>query len=928
MTASSRQPALASRLARGVASLVTSLLLGVTLASDADPATTAESASPRPPSGAGSRDAAGTTQPAKRGSASVTGGYFDAGEDADAEATRIAQRTADDATPELVAALVNGREHGMIEILRDGGEILIPLDRMGELLGLQVTYRHVVTEIRTPLGLRRVPNQALTARDGLLYVRAGYVQNELLSGVRFDDRSYALDFRPNWRGRVRTERVYDGPADVEPPKSTLAAIRTQVNHLESGGFSSTQGNVQLGGRLAQGTWTVVANDATDDQFEAREYNWYRTDGSRHWLLGRQQVQPYSLLGNFDLTGVQFGWTKGGAAASPQAFGSNVLFPRRGAAMETVRGEARPGQFVQLRVDGRLLETEQVGYDGRFVFDSVRLPLRQVSEVEVLVFDPNNLQIPVEVRTDRVASSAFLLADGQVTHAAGIGLAGRFDEGFVGRSNEQLPQGAGGYYQWRQGFNKNITAEATVQHNGQNTSAAIGAVTRLAPMWVTSFGLIQSESSTGYNVDLEGYRKQWRFFGRSFYAPRAFGLVESDGGIIDHRVDVDYNFGQRLRLGVIARDRDDGTNADRFVLPTATWRPVPELYIDARPDLFGEYLLSSFWRPRRDTRLRFFRSRSSSAEVAHDIGDRMQIAWNTQFETVETRHTIFASRRGFLNRGSWFIRAGLTESEGEFGWLAGASTPLLPGVIGRVEYQSLPLTTVDGREEGRLLVNIVSDLRQAGGRVVPASNSGFRQTGGSLVGRITLDAKSRTNREQARRSLAGAQIRVADGGRAVTDNRGRFFIGNLSAGIYEVELDPADLPLELMPVRKKLRARIAPGAATRVDFVLSLEYGLAGRLRDADGAPLPQIRVELVDEDGIYYTHAWTDAFGLYRLDSVPPGRYRIQVIEGDFVVARREVEVVDDFLFGQDLQIGAAIERVRRVSPGDPRALSAKAPGG
>lgn len=823
----------------------------------------------------------------------------------------------------LVEARVRGQARGVMEIRRAGGELLLPLDELAAVLDLQV--ERIASDagerarLLTPLGPLDVPADELRAVRGRTYLRAGYVRDALRAAVAFDEREYAVAIDPVWRdagGAGRGPGGSGGPggngstggvpgADAHPPQASLAGLRAAVDHLRFGDDASTFGGLQLAGRLAEGVWTVVAEDSTDAAWNLREYHWYRRIDRAHVLAGRERVQLHPGLGDFDLAGVQLGWTDDPQAqAAPLTYGANVLFPRRGRPLETVAGASRPGNFVQLRVDGRVLDTRQVGFNGKYVFDRVPLPSRQAAEIEVLIFDPSNLRIPVEVRRSRLAASEYLLPRGVQSHMGGLGRAGRFAEGFAA-SAEGLPNGWGGYYQGRAGFSDRFTGEVAVQHVGERTQAYAGAVARLAPTWVASAGLLRARDRTGWAFDLQGYAGRWELLASSGRTPSALGAVETDDPVRDDRIDVAWRPRDGLRLALVARAREDGIRDVEFVLPALTWRPNRDWYLDARPDVDGEYLASVSWRAREQTRLRYFRSRTSTFELTHALTERWSIGWSNEFERIEPRHTLFAGRAQTTRVGHVYGRAGVTTSGDRWGWTATLSAPVAPGVVARAEYHSLPLLTPDGEDRGRLLLNVVTDLSQSGGRFVPAHSQNFRRELGGIAGRVGLDHRSRlyAGVEPDDYDLSGIRVLVDGQVRTRTDASGRFFVGSLDEGVYAVELDPEGLPIELTPQRTRLTARVSAGAATRVDFPVALQYGMAGRVVDADGRPVSGVYVELRRVRGDRIAGAWTDAFGLYRLDAVTPGSYALRALRDGRTIARRAVTLHDGFLFDQDLAV-------------------------
>jgi len=174
----------------------------------------------------------------------------------------------------------------------------------------------------------------------------------------------------------------------------------------------------------------------------------------------------------------------------------------------------------------------------------------------------------------------------------------------------------------------------------------------------------------------------------------------------------------------------------------------------------------------------------------------------------------------------------------------------------------------------------------------------------------------------RPSLAGLRI-VVDGKHATrTEADGSFFIGGLGGGIHRVELDPQMLPIELSPIRTVLMAEVAAAAVTQVDLVVRPEYGIAGRVTDTRGNPVGAVYLTLFDETHTRVGTTATDRFGLYRIDGLPMGRYVLRPepadwSEGGAGLPERKIEILDDFLFDQDLVIPAVLKR-----PPDPTQIS------
>ena len=247
--------------------------------------------------------------------------------------------------------------------------------------------------------------------------------------------------------------------------------------------------------------------------------------------------------------------------------------------------------------------------------------------------------------------------------------------------------------------------------------------------------------------------------------------------------------------------------------------------------------------------------------------------------------------------------GAVAADGEFGFNFGLSLALTPGISMRVAWEDDPLP-VDGQAQGNRLfsIRITADLAWAQGRVVPARRQGVRFDRGALAGRVTIEG----GLDFPGSSLSGLPIRLNGRIRTSTTNGGSFFVGGVLPGVYEVDLDSENLPIELAPTRTTIAVEVAAGAVTQVDFPVIPEFGIAGRLTDRDGHPVPLIRLELLNASGKILDTATTDRFGLYRIDRLRIGSYTLRVASeaGEDVDDRRPerpIEITDGFLFGQDL---------------------------
>lgn len=815
--------------------------------------------------------------------------------------------------PELLGLVIDGREVGTLAVIRRGDDFFLPLDGFGELLGVTVEREGHSTILDTPLGRVALAPFELEAINGRVYLPGDTLTARLATRLSFDASTYALTVEPPWnpssavRGSRFSRRTLE--PEIFAPQSSISGLQGDLTHTRTGDSSNLYGHVQARGRFQRGLWKVRLQDSEAGPFQMRDYYWFTRRGKSSHLGGRQRLQLHPGLGSFDMAGYQFGWTNRPAERWSTPGDSNVVVPRRSRPSETFSGHAPPGSYVRLRIDGRVVASQQVGFNGQFEFYDVVLPSRQMAQIEVLIYDRHNRQVPVETRRFRLATSDLLLPSGAMVHTGGVGASGQFTEGFMtGTPGTSTTPGA--FYQWRQGLTEGITGESAIQYAGERMQAYSGVIARLADAWVMSTGVSYTPGAVGHSATLEAYRPRWRMFVRSESTPGDFSLFGTGFDRSNHSLEFFGSVSRNLTLGMTARAYDDGTREASYVLPSMTWRGGRSFYLDARPDVYGDYLGNVSWTIDAHTQARLFTSQNSELELTHDFGDRYQMAYNAGFGGgLPVRNTLSVTRRALTLRG-WGLQAGLVRTQGMLGFMAAGNTPVLPGLYARAEYQSIPYRSFNGTgQTGRLLLSLSMDLSQVGGRMVPSRSAGGLRERGAVAGRVIVDFEDEASLEtwSSRNRLGGIAILVDDrvGGR--TEVGGRFYLPNLQPGYHVIELDPEYLPIELNPVRKRFVVEVASGSATRVDFNVKPEFGLAGRVTNLLGEAVPDLRLVLADASGLIVATALSDRFGLFRMDGVPPGGYTLRALSvddgRDTPVAQREVLVQNDFLFDQDLRI-------------------------
>ena len=565
-------------------------------------------------------------------------------------------------------------------------------------------------------------------------------------------------------------------------------------------------------------------------------------------------------------------------------------------------------MAQVWIGGTLIAQQYVGLSGFYEFLDVPLPNRQLSRIEIRIFDRDRFEVPIEIKELALTNSELLLPAGMVTHMGGGGWGGNRARQELG-SERELDETVG-FYQWRQGLSDGFTLEAMAQKPDDEAQFFVGSIMRLSKSWISSVGVATTDGELGYSFDLEGYFRNAQILLRSQDRPKAFRLAQPfTTRAIDefnHALDIRYRVNRSLTLEVVGRDRRELSFESRFILPGLTWRPNHRFFFRARPDHYGDYRFELFQQLTRNSRFyanirenvqldfnwRF--SRQFDLSVGAEIGD----------EENQQRYSAIVNRLGH-SPDQLSFRGGVLVNGGEVGFLAGSSMRILPGLLARAEYRSLPLTTLGNLEpDPEFLVQLTTDLAFSSGKVRPSRDFSPRRLRGAIAGKI----KIREGEHLPEYNLSDVQVEVVDQRSSSADSWGHFYFGNLREGIYRVILHADRLPLELVPEKSAFVVEVVPGATTNVDFYVSAQFGLAGRVTDAANKPVPDVLVEIKNEAGEVIGSGMTDRFGLYRIDGLVMGTYLLQLppqpaLEGFTNLPTRSATVLNDFLFDQNLQL-------------------------
>lgn len=127
-------------------------------------------------------------------------------------------------------------------------------------------------------------------------------------------------------------------------------------------------------------------------------------------------------------------------------------------------------------------------------------------------------------------------------------------------------------------------------------------------------------------------------------------------------------------------------------------------------------------------------------------------------------------------------------------------------------------------------------------------------------------------------VEGVRVEVSGAGGsaarvATTDREGFYQLTGLAPGDYSVR---ASLP-ETLATYNEQKARVVARGCAEVNFNTHFDGRVSGRVLDAEGRPVVELKIDLIRADGpeISLNGLWahTDKEGRYELKGVPPGRY-------------------------------------------------------
>lgn len=809
----------------------------------------------------------------------------------------------------LVGLYINGANGDDLEILKDKDAYWIPLDRLADYAHFTVNPDASIT---TPIGRVTINPYSLLQRGGRRYISDVQLEQWLRIRSKFVSSEYALQVSVPWNGNRANSATDSGPAapiDAYAPEGSLSFLRLRnFSDRVVGGDSPrelrTENLVDAGGRIAGGTWLLGARQVTDQGTSLDRYFWNKDTQRSATRLGTSFNNLNPLLANIDYTGVQTAWSSDDIRRY-RDFDSNLNFDSFLAEdvsyqREILRDDGPPGGVAELRIDDRPVARVRVDLEGRYEFADVKYNRGGYQQISVVLYPFSPLDPPLrEIDLSRQLTRE-LVQDGETLLRAG---AGREGNPLDDDQSTQRDETAVGFLLARHGLTDRVTLQGIMQRGeDERVTAVAGLRASLSRNWATALDIGDNEGARSAFAEVVGYDLDWDLrmqyrYEAAGYRPVSFG----EQSLQDATLRAFYSVTPTLRLGLLGRDfRNRMGGRTVYLKPGAYWDVTDDLFLSAVPNLNGDYRLQATYQNEYQNRFTFL-SFNDVYSLVHDYNPSFGINLQSGYEYLDERSTgrVFSQLNWQLGNSVYnYLQVGASWDGNEAGARVSWRRRWRPGIQTELAWDQGYRTLMDEFEPGnRFLFTLRVDFAAVGRRLRPADNQRLNFTRGGVSGRIVTP-------DGQRLPVDNVGLRVD--GRSLPQQQlgGEFYLGNLSPGTYNIELDEANLPIEYSPQQRQLRIEVAPASVTSFDFLVSASFGISGQARDASGTALVAQRIVALDENGNSVASAFTDQFGYYRLDALPPGDYRLQIVSPQGApLAEREVSIVDDHLFERDLEL-------------------------
>ena len=818
----------------------------------------------------------------------------------------------------LTGLYVNGSEQGMIDVLyRPGQEnnYWLDLETVANATGLQpITDQNGILHLKTPIGEAHLSPDELWRRENRTYLSTEQLWDLVKIRARFDQALFALLLDVPWRPG---SRLYDKTRkphahkpltpDVKAPDTSLSFVRLRASYerfLDSNS-DDYETTLDSGGAMAGGTWLLGLRHQQGDEARLDRYFWNRELEHNVFRLGTSYIDLGQLLDSSSYTGVQWAWSNR-AISRYTDFASDLNFDSflsddLDIQRDILREDGPPGGIAELRMDGRPVARVRVGLQGNYSFRNIPVRTGSYQVIQIYLYPRTLADTPRIINLTR-STIREMISAGEWLLRGGAGETGNI----LYRDYGSPPDGSQfGFLLARHGLTESLTLQGVAQYSEQgDVQIMAGLRTALGEHWAWAFDAARRKSASGLLTEIIGEGTDWDFHLRSRWYERGYGTNRFDDEY-DTYLHTFYHFSDTLRLGLIGRfTRDAQQKETDFLLPGAYWRPLADVSLSGIPNLDGEYRYQADWYI--NAYLRF--SAAYENELLTLTGDyhhseALFFQTGVDYRKDQDDYMLHARLHWYIDNNQYnYLQAGASSDGESTGYFVSLNRIFTPGVELRVELNDdFRHYTGLGTDEGPMVTALLRvDLGLTGSSLVPTDNQRINFSRGGIAGFL---------KDQNGRRVAVDNVSFRVNGRVPPQEQqdGVFHVSDLRPGVYTLEIDEENLPIEYVPVRRQVKVEVARAAVTQVDFKVRAEYSFAGRVLRRN-KPVAGALLIVHDHSGAVVDTIQSNRFGYYRTNPLLPGRYRIKVIRinGQPLqepVTERVVVLDNDYLFGQDIRL-------------------------
>jgi hypothetical protein len=780
----------------------------------------------------------------------------------------------------ISSALIRGLEDGSQAVGFD--HWLVSLNDVVKALKFNITpLDDGQLELKSPgLVVRIDPKELQQDPEIGLAFRIEQIQTLLDVPAKFDLIEYAIQLDPPWlstsgsKGQKQNQQpiITEGLPHVESENWTLTAVGQEIN--TTGGTSSTnfEGQFTSAGTILGGSWFIRTkqSDLRDPgTWTLSEAQYLRQTDAADYVLGAQSTF-WPAQGDGDFWGFTTVRRWGYSPAVTSSTGGFSPSQRLQADVvgRTITGEAEPNTLVRL-IEGQrdnILAETLVDSSGIYRFEDV--PAKG-GRYEVLLYPNGRLTAEPEVREATFSTLPSQLPAGAsaLVLSAGLGRESGSSSNFLG----ELTDWRGGIA-YHVGASEDLTLgiatiyDASVLGLGQILYQPTGIPLQVAASILTGDedGLninanVNWQPSNNFGVNLNTDHLSSRFDINWQLFP---GLTfRGSGNTRDAALQAGFTFSRNSRnfYTYISADYDTNNNFRWNFLSRLGRFEIEYRGNEASTDTELSYNLSKT----SDHLLRL----GYTTQISNRKDNFVYLSWSYQ-----------SPKKSSDGRNLWEFDLGYGIGSGGSGVIASAATAIVPGLVLRLRYETISVTSDANSFRVELLPFFNTQARI---RPRNPNFAGLRSEGGLWI-KPFLDRNGNGRQDRGEATYTeDTDLLLMLNNESIQRFRPEIYHNGVfvqtSPGTYRLDLDPSGYPLDWAPVESAYAVEVVAGSYTPVPIPFTLSYSLTGTVLDAEGQAVSGARVEAVPVKEGKKALSVTNEAGIFFLETLQQGTYKLLV---------------------------------------------------